>query len=71
MEVLGVEEPEAETVGCKMEHAIKGDVLDRFVAFLGFVERRRVLDGAWAADLRRMDGRRAKKRGRRKTQGDA
>ena len=40
MEVLGVSEPEAETVGCKMEHAIKGEVLDRFVQFVQFAERR-------------------------------
>ena len=33
-------EEEAETVGCKMEHVIKGEVLDRFVQFLQFAEQR-------------------------------
>jgi DtxR family Mn-dependent transcriptional regulator len=66
MEVLGVAEPEAETVGCKMEHAIKGDVLDRFVAFLGFVERRRVVDGRWAAALRRLHARKPPQAGPRR-----
>ena len=66
MEVLGVAEPEAETVGCKMEHAIKGDVLDRFVAFLGFVERRRVVDGRWAAALRRLHARKPPRAGPRR-----
>jgi len=40
MEVLGVPEQQAERVGCKMEHAIKGEVLDRFVQFLQFAEQR-------------------------------
>lgn len=66
MEVLGVAESEAETVGCKMEHAIKGDVLDRFVAFLGFVERRRVVDGRWAAALRRLHARKPPQAGPRR-----
>ena len=39
MKVLGVPEEEAERVGCKMEHAIKGDVLERFVRFLESVDR--------------------------------
>lgn len=49
VEVLAVPEAVAESVGCKMEHAIKGDVLDRFVQFLGFMEQRAVADDAWAA----------------------
>jgi len=52
MEILGVPEVEAETVGCKMEHAIQGDVLDRFVRFLEFVERRGRIDVSWAAAFR-------------------
>ncbi|HUU09251.1 MAG TPA: metal-dependent transcriptional regulator [Phycisphaerae bacterium] len=48
MEILGVPEAEAEAVGCKMEHAIKGDVLDRFIRFLNFIETRSAADGAWA-----------------------
>jgi len=39
MEVLGVPEQEAETIGCKMEHVIKGEVLARFVQFLQFADR--------------------------------
>jgi len=42
MEVLGVPEEDAETVGCKMEHIIKGEVLNRFVQFLQFAEQRHV-----------------------------
>jgi DtxR family Mn-dependent transcriptional regulator len=38
VQVLGVAAEEAETVGCEMEHAIKGEVLERFVQFLEFVE---------------------------------
>lgn len=52
VEVLAVPEAEAEAVGCKMEHAIKGDVLDRFVRFLDFIERRSLQDGSWAAFFR-------------------
>jgi DtxR family Mn-dependent transcriptional regulator len=47
MKVLGVPEPEAEAVGCKMEHAIKGRVLERFVRFLQFVDEHSVQDGSW------------------------
>jgi DtxR family Mn-dependent transcriptional regulator len=65
MEVLGVPEAEAESVGCKMEHAIKGDVLDRFVRFVEFVEHERAPRGSWARAFRRFYGRRAA-RGRRK-----
>jgi|WetSurMetagenome_2_1015567.scaffolds.fasta_scaffold08675_4 DtxR family transcriptional regulator, Mn-dependent transcriptional regulator len=53
MEVLGVPEAEAERVGCKMEHAVKGDVLDRFVGFMDFVEVRSAAGGSWAEAFRR------------------
>ena len=53
MEVLGVGEKEAERVGCKMEHAIKGDVLDRFVRFLRFAEQGPSGDGSLAQAFRR------------------
>jgi DtxR family Mn-dependent transcriptional regulator len=53
MEVLGVPEQEAETVGCKMEHAIKGEVLDRFVQFLQFAERRPDGNGSLAEAFER------------------
>ena len=46
MEVLGVPEEEAEAVGCRMEHAIKGNVFDRFVRFLDFVHQRSDSDGS-------------------------
>jgi len=48
MEVLGVPEEEAEAIGCKMEHAIKGDTLDRFVQFLRFVHQDSGPDGSLA-----------------------
>lgn len=69
MTVLGVPEEEAETVGCKIEHAIKGDVLDRFVRFLHFVEERSASDGVLAEALREF--RRMPARPRGKTQEDA
>jgi len=47
MKVLGVPEAEAERVGCKMEHAIKGDVLERFVRFLEFIDRESARNGSW------------------------
>jgi DtxR family Mn-dependent transcriptional regulator len=59
MEVLAVPEQEAETVGCKMEHAIKGEVLDRFVRFLAFARRRSRTDRGWAAAVRGAGRRRA------------
>jgi len=46
VEVLGVAEAEAEGIACKMEHAIKGEVLDRFVRFLDSVEQRSGSDGS-------------------------
>jgi DtxR family Mn-dependent transcriptional regulator len=61
MEVLAVPEAEAERVGCKMEHAIKGDVLDRFVRFLKFLERRSAVSGSWAAAFRRFRGSRGRR----------
>jgi DtxR family Mn-dependent transcriptional regulator len=59
-EILAVPDGEAESVGCKMEHAIKGDVLDRFVGFLEFVERRGPARGSWASAFMRF----RKERGR-------
>jgi DtxR family transcriptional regulator, Mn-dependent transcriptional regulator len=53
IEVLGVSDPEAEVVGCKMEHAIQGQVLDRFVRFLEFVQQQAAGKGAWAGAFRR------------------
>jgi DtxR family Mn-dependent transcriptional regulator len=47
-EVLAVPEAEAEGVACKMEHAIKGAVLARFVRFLQFVEQQSESGGSWA-----------------------
>jgi DtxR family Mn-dependent transcriptional regulator len=75
-DVLGVAEAEAESVGCKMEHAIKGDVLERFVRFVEFVERRRAPGGSLAGAFRRSYGRRTTRAGRaaggrRKAQGDS
>jgi len=53
MEVLGVPEADAEVIGCKMEHVIKGEVLDRFVQFLQFAEQRPVGDRSLAEVFRR------------------
>ena len=47
-EVLAVPDAEAEGVACKMEHAIKGAVLARFLRFLQFVEQRSESGGSWA-----------------------
>ena len=46
MDVLGVPDEQAEAIGCKMEHVIKGNVLDRFVQFLRFAEHRSAGDGS-------------------------
>ncbi len=48
MKVLGLGEAKAEAVGCKMEHAIKGEVLERFLRFLEFTQRREGPDGSLA-----------------------
>jgi len=53
MEVLGVPEEEAERIGCKMEHVIKGQVLDRFVQFLRFAEEESCGGEALAQSFRR------------------
>ncbi|NLX13643.1 MAG: metal-dependent transcriptional regulator [Phycisphaerales bacterium] len=37
--VLAVDEPEADSAACKMEHAIPEVILDRFIEFVDFVER--------------------------------
>jgi DtxR family Mn-dependent transcriptional regulator len=52
VKVLAVEPGEAEAVACKMEHAIQGDVLGRFLRFLRFAEERSRDDAAWAQALR-------------------
>lgn len=46
MKILAVPEPDAERVACKMEHAVKGEVFDRFVLFLQFVQERCAADGS-------------------------
>jgi len=51
-EVLAVPEAEAEGAACKMEHAIKGAVLERFVRFLQFVEQQSVSRGSWAEEFK-------------------
>jgi DtxR family Mn-dependent transcriptional regulator len=66
-EVLAVPEAKAEAVGCKMEHAIKGEVLDRFVRFIALLQERRRRGGRWAVAFRAFrDGRRGAGGGRRK-----
>jgi len=50
--VLAVPEAEAEHVACKMEHAIKGAVLERFVRFLQFVEQQSASRGSWAEEFK-------------------
>lgn len=39
LQVLRVDEPEASEVACKLEHALSGLVLERFVSFMEFVNR--------------------------------
>jgi len=53
MQVLGVLEEQAETAACKMEHAIKGDVLDRFLSFLKFTQERSSRNGSWTEAFER------------------
>jgi len=55
VKVLGVADAAAETVACKMEHAIKGKVLGRFLRFLRFAEERSREDASWAEALRSHD----------------
>jgi len=62
MQVLAVPESQAEVVGCKMEHAIKGDVLKRFVRFLEFIKQHGSRDRHWAAAFREFRGGRRKER---------
>jgi len=57
VKVLGVSEVEAEAAACKMEHAIKGPVLTRFVRFLQFVDEADGRDAPWAKALRALEGR--------------
>jgi len=70
-EVLAVPEEEAEAVGCKMEHAVKGDVLDRFVGFLDLIERQSETDGAWAAAFGKFQRRCARRHSARKRKANA
>lgn len=39
VKVLSVDQDQADETACHMEHAIPGDIIDRFVAFAEFVER--------------------------------
>lgn len=55
--VLRVPEDQAETAACKMEHAVKGDVLDRFLSFLKFIQKRSSRNGSWAEAFERFCGR--------------
>lgn len=52
-DVLALPEKEAEEVGCKMEHAIRGKVLNRFVMFLRFYELQSGKKISWAGAFRK------------------
>ena len=73
-EVLAVPEAEAEGVACKMEHAIKGAVLARFVRFLQFVKQQSESGGSWAeafdAFCESAETREDAARGAKKTEGE-
>jgi DtxR family Mn-dependent transcriptional regulator len=47
VKVLSIEEDEADTVACKLEHAISETVLERFIEFVEFVERCPRGGGRW------------------------
>jgi DtxR family transcriptional regulator, Mn-dependent transcriptional regulator len=37
-EILGVDEPEADTSACKMEHAVSPMIMDRIIRFVDFIQ---------------------------------
>jgi DtxR family Mn-dependent transcriptional regulator len=51
--VLGLEEEQANSIACGMEHSIDKAALDRFVCFLAFVGRRREQGESWLEEFRR------------------
>lgn len=53
MNVLSVAEPLADEAACKMEHAIKGEVLERFLCFAKFVEACPRAGTDWIQDFER------------------
>ena len=52
-DILGVEVPQAETTACRMEHAVGGQTLDRFICFLAFIRRHSPGGVSWLEDFRR------------------
>ena len=51
--VLSVSEPVADEAACKMEHAITGEVLERFLSFAKFVEACPRAGADWIEDFDR------------------
>jgi len=45
--VLGVEEDDADNAACRMEHAVRGEILERLVHFLEFLDRCPRGNGPW------------------------
>ncbi len=50
-EVLAIEPKEAESIACKMEHAIDPYALEKFVCFLAFIRTRSGKGKTWLADF--------------------
>lgn len=64
-EVLAIKPEEAESIACKMEHAINAPALEKFVCFLVFIRTRSGKGKTWLADFQRftqsgVDGRTCK-----------
>ncbi len=52
VEVLGLEGERAEENACRMEHALDATVLDRFEAFVDYIDRCPELGPQWLGDFR-------------------
>ena len=51
VKVLGVSPEEADAGACKMEHAVRGEILEKLVSFLEFLDRCPRGGGPWAEKL--------------------
>lgn len=52
-EALAVEPKQAESIACKMEHAIDPQALEKFVCFLAFIHTRSGKGKTWLSDFQR------------------
>jgi DtxR family Mn-dependent transcriptional regulator len=55
--VLGLEPDRAETISCRMEHAIDAPALQKFVCFLAFVSSRPDREKSWLKEFQRFSRR--------------